>query len=104
MASMALLFEATLSTTDERAFIFDANYIWTIEIVGINDSDCVVTVYLPTTGQTLGANTQWLIFNEVPIVAGGKVVEDQIFTPAGRDLRAYASVAGAVIRGYGVRL
>ena len=102
MASMELMFELALTTTDQRAFICNYNYVWTLEVVSTTTTQ--VTVYQPTTGQTLGLNTQWLIYNALRFGANQCVAKSGIYTPSGRDIRAYATTSDCILRGYGLRL
>lgn len=103
MASLTLMFEKLVGTTDDLLFSFDATHLWDLTIIAPDGSDAAVTIYTPPTGSLLGTHTEWIIAPTYSIVAGGMVVVDKIVTPAGRSVRAYASVPDVIVRGCGVR-
>lgn len=102
MASMILMFEKKLLTSDELMFSLDGDYLWDCWIV--STSACQVTIYQPTKGQQLGTNTQWYIANAVRLGANSAFPYQRLFTTADRDVRAYSNVSDTILRGIGVRL
>lgn len=103
MATMEFMFEQALTTTDQLLFVMESPYLWTLEVVS-DASSTEITIYQAVRGQTLGTNLKWLLLPAgITLVPFQKVVQDQIFSPPDRDIRAYAS-ADCIVRGYGARL
>lgn len=104
MASFELMFERVLTTTDAKMFALSSNFLWTLEIV--TKTLASITVTVPPNGQMVvaGSDSDYTHYNAVRFAANTFTKEERIFTPGGRDIRAFSTVSDSTLRAYGLRL